>query len=433
MLINQLYIHSLNTEKSPQQTFPTSSNSQSTNPEKILQLFEDKSFRRALKTDQFEKEHLMVYPASLNLESILEARSRRLNDVFPSPTGCYARASYGAIGHTQFIIQIPKILHSITDEQIGVEIYTPTRKTSSGKLPISPTGYTDVRKNIYLEHVLSSEQKGSLHSHSQDSLCLETKMPVVVFSHRLEGDPTDYRALLEEIASHGYIVISLNHPSSSRNASFSEHNLTTNKLPPGGRRSKEFMTEVTKLTLIQASNIGFIVNQIREGTLQELSSLGPLNHIVLAGHSIGGAASVIASRNDPNISGCINLDGGLLGDQKTEGISMPVLTLLSKSVKKTDANYALQQQITHDFATFHRNSPRSTQEKIERCTHYDFESLPAMLFHLIGKKPPSGSLQGALQTHKEASRKIMRFLKKDSFPKSPRQPSSEKQASEISP
>lgn len=236
-------------------------------------------------------------------------------------------------------------------------------------------------------------------------------MPVIVFSHRLDGNPTDYRALLEELASHGYIVVSLNHPSSSSYAPFSEETLQTNGLPPGGRRNEEFMAEVARLAVLQADNIAFVVERIREGGLPELSNLGPLDQIVLAGHSVGGAASIIAARRDPRISGCINLDGGLLGDGHTQGIISPTLTLLSKPVKKSDANFAMQQKITEDIVTFHHNCALSQKEKIDGCTHYDFGSTPTILFHLIGEKPIAGSLHGALQTHKIASLKIVQFLK----------------------
>ena len=53
--------------------------------------------------------------------------------------------------------------------------------------------------------------------------------------------------------------------------------------------------------------------------------------LVLAGHSLGEVASIIASSRDSHIAGCINLDGSLARDKKTKAteLTLPVLTLLS--------------------------------------------------------------------------------------------------------
>jgi pimeloyl-ACP methyl ester carboxylesterase len=401
------YVPSISLDTNPEK--PSFAASCSEENERIMKLFSENSFQEVPPCDTSKSP-----PIGSDHTSHLEDRpylgSKRLDNTLPPLTGIYAKDSRFMIGHTQFVIEVPRDDLSPRDRLIGVEIYAPTERTMSPKLPIFTSEYAEVKKDINIDLMLSPEQKATLYTHAHSSLCLETKMPVVVFSHRLDGNPTDYRPLLEELASHGYILISLNHPSSSGNAPFTQENLRTRGLPLGGRGNEAFMTEVERLTAIQANNIEFIVDLIHRGELHELSNLGPINQIVLAGHSIGGAASVIASRKHPNIVGCINLDGGLLGDRKTEGLEIPMLTLLSKPIKKSASNFAMQQKIVQDIETFHENSPNSHKEQINNCTHYDFGSLPALLLHLIDQKPPAGSLQGALQTHKAASLALIRFL-----------------------
>ncbi len=218
---------------------------------------------------------------------------------------------------------------------------------------------------------------------------MDKNRPCIVFSHGWETRPEAYEPLLKELASHGYVIINVGHPSSSE------------PYPYPIASEKEFFEERTS---IQAANLRFVIDRIRSG---EFASLGVSGKIVLAGHSMGGAASVLASREDPEIAGCINLDGGLKGglDVRTKGLNMPFLMLLADHLKdeptippeeqKEFQNWKTKeyQPMVEDWEALVRNSPHSQKIKIAAVGHMDF---------VLGR---------SLKAHQGASGAILKFLK----------------------
>ncbi len=89
-------------------------------------------------------------------------------------------------------------------------------KNGTSQETISPGEYADPDANFDVAQILTPEQKHTLQTNSLDSLSLaQGKMPIIIFSHGMGGAPDDYCILLEEIASHGYVVLNLHHYSSS--------------------------------------------------------------------------------------------------------------------------------------------------------------------------------------------------------------------------
>jgi pimeloyl-ACP methyl ester carboxylesterase len=189
--------------------------------------------------------------------------------------------------------------------------------------------------------------------------------PVIIFSHGMGVSSAHYRPLLEELASHGYVVLSLTHPSGVED------------LPGDGAE------RAARVAPIMANNIQFVLKQVQEGALK---GIGDAGRIVLAGHSIGGAASVIVAGNDPHVVGCVNLDGWLEG-RRADRLEQPFLLLrgdyqsaLEASAKSPDENernwVALASRKDAELETFVRHSPHSKQIIIPGATHMDFTDAP---------------------------------------------------------
>jgi dienelactone hydrolase len=357
-------------------------------------------FRRTILDPQTQM-RLQVYPSDLDPETVLKARSRRLYHVLPPLTGPHS------VGYASLIIEGPKNAHSLGDSKIGIEIYAPTYMGVGNRLRL-------LRPGECFENLLSTEQRQSLHTHSIDRIEPVGKMPILIFSHGMGVDPLLYRPLLEELASHGYVVLTLNHPSSSGYAPFSQdvYNESAFEHMYLSDRQK-FKREVENLSSAQANNIRFVLDRIRQGDLEILKNLGSIDQIILSGHSLGGAASIMVSRDDPQIAGCINLDGGLTGEteSRTAGLMMPVLTILSDhelhQPKEGADGYEESQQNARDWDAFHHHCAGSPQPvTIKDISHMDFASSGPMLGWLIGKE----TLLGALKAHKMASQAMLQFM-----------------------
>jgi dienelactone hydrolase len=211
------------------------------------------------------------------------------------------------------------------------------------------------------------------------------------------GAPDDYCILLEEIASHGYVVLNLHHYSSSGSVPSGEKSIRDKDSPP------------SELAESQAANIQFVTEQIRSGQFNILSQkLDHMNPIIVAGHSLGGAASVIAARNRSDYVGCILVDGGLQGEDllKTQGILSPLLLLCTKPPQE---EWALKMQ--GEWRALLANTPNSYGEQINGIVHGDFSSFNYIAAWLVGaeKDNPNMSIQSILKAHEIASKRIVEF------------------------
>jgi dienelactone hydrolase len=145
-----------------------------------------------------------------------------------------------------------------------------------------------------------------------------------------------------------------------------------------------------------------------------IQNLGTQEQIVLVGHSLGGAASVLATRDDPQIAGCINLDGQLFGDEnvRAKGLQTPVLALYSEHIPRSvdHPGYQEEQQIFKEWDEFHATCVDSYREILKGTDHLDFTMVP--LLGWVGGIDDMGgpSKEGAERAFSITSQKIISFM-----------------------
>jgi len=204
--------------------------------------------------------------------------------------------------------------------------------------------FSNVSTNAYLSASLSESK---------------SRYPVVLFSHGLLGLPSDaYLVILEELASHGYIVIGIDH---------SYFNLIT-VFPDGSfASSKKLTAEFEKLlpgeqNEFQAKAIGIYKTDIKF-VLDQLATVNQdpaskfyrrldLEKVCVMGHSAGGTASIELCRNDVRCKAAINLDGWYDHIIGAEPIQQPLLLLFgSKSIEVVEptAEYLKKKQLTKEL------------------------------------------------------------------------------------
>jgi hypothetical protein len=164
-----------------------------------------------------------------------------------------------------------------------------------------------------------------------DALLLDRpgqRWPVLFFSPGLGKMPTDYSALLEELASYGYVVVGVN-PTYFVPVTVFRNGRTVGEMPPWDSLPAKLQQEFP----IWVDDLRFALN-----TIVRLSSdpheslwnkLGP-EKVGVFGHSYGGAAAIAFTASDMRVIAGIDIDGTPRGSKSGRNISKPFLLIQSQ-------------------------------------------------------------------------------------------------------
>lgn len=182
-------------------------------------------------------------------------------------------------------------------------------------------------KNVTLPEMDNKDIRFQIKTHAvigAQVAAYRERFPVVIFSPGLGMSYFLYQSIIEDLASHGYIVVAVNSPNSA---------LTS--FPDGHIRvatDTEDEAIITKYNQEAADDLTFVAKHLRE--LDNNSSL-PLagriafNRIGCFGHSAGGAASIQAGIQASQVAAAIDLDGSAWGEDYKKPISKPMMIVSS--------------------------------------------------------------------------------------------------------
>ncbi|MBO5176553.1 MAG: hypothetical protein J6C07_03755 [Lachnospiraceae bacterium] len=172
----------------------------------------------------------------------------------------------------------------------------------------------------------------------------EKSFPLVIFSHGAFGYYQSNTSTYMELASNGYVVISLDHPYHSFftkdtsgktiivNPQFMQEVMYINEM---GTPEQEIIELSHGWLDIRTADMNFVLDSVKAAkeqgaelpacwfikeessaeTIRGILSMTDTEHIGLMGHSMGGAASVTVGRTREDIDAVIDLDGTMLGEQ----------------------------------------------------------------------------------------------------------------------
>jgi len=150
--------------------------------------------------------------------------------------------------------------------------------------------------------------------------------PILLLSPGYRGTRLYYNFIASAIASEGFIVVTIDHPGDTNIITYPDGYAVYSNL------SNAFdLDELTRYAYTRAADISFIIDQLSNATA--MAKLLPRyrsrqflsDHVAVLGHSLGGAAAVLAAGQDPRIRGAINWDGPFFGSLPASGLSQPVL------------------------------------------------------------------------------------------------------------
>jgi pimeloyl-ACP methyl ester carboxylesterase len=159
------------------------------------------------------------------------------------------------------------------------------------------------------------------------------RFPLLFFSHGLGEPRSIYTAFAQDLASHGYIVVCIDHPYGG---------ITI--LPDGrvvsaaGDPSAGNPEATPKQVEAWAKDASFVLERMSSpagGDSAAPARFGgriDLSRVGMLGHSLGGAAALEACRADPRFKACADLDGAPFGKVTEEGLKRPTLVMRSGPV-----------------------------------------------------------------------------------------------------
>jgi dienelactone hydrolase len=156
--------------------------------------------------------------------------------------------------------------------------------------------------------------------------------PVLLFSPAWGGRRTQNTYLVEELASHGYVVAAMDHPGNSGPTAYQDGHVAQ----PATGDAMDFAT----LSLGQIDAEG--AKEVERETADEIGVLDALvgmnqdaasvfhqrldtTRVGALGHSFGGAVGAEAAIEDGRIKAALDLDGSLFGRMQREGLPKPFM------------------------------------------------------------------------------------------------------------
>ena len=139
------------------------------------------------------------------------------------------------------------------------------------------------------------------------------RYPVLIFAPGMGKVAGDYDALLEAVASQGFVVAAIRATAPVRNAGSSDYLAMMQEIFAMAGRMEKMARERSSPLAGRINTRGFGV----------------------FGHSLGGAAAVMAAGGDESIRAVVNLDGDLVGEAQNVRPRQPLAYLVSEAASAT--------------------------------------------------------------------------------------------------
>jgi dienelactone hydrolase len=173
-------------------------------------------------------------------------------------------------------------------------------------------------------------------------------LPVIVYSPPSGGDRSFNTVLVQDLASRGYLVATVDHTYSDDEVEFPDGRVAQRVFPEEltvpqltaevAERDKDMRFVLDELTAIEhGANPDAEHRALPEGLRGAMN----LNETGMLGMSLGGATAAATMLDDPRIKAGIDLDGTLFGPVVTTGLKRPFLLLSAGDHNRdNDASWA---------------------------------------------------------------------------------------------
>jgi dienelactone hydrolase len=203
----------------------------------------------------------------------------------------------------------------------------------------------------------------------------QNQWPVIIFLTGNGASRAFYTSLVGGLASHGYVVLAIDHPYEAMITQLADGKIATTIEEHLNDDPDLYKFMKGRLDL-RIADVKFVLNQL-DGKVASsdcfFSSLDK-NRIVIAGHSLGGASAAVAMAVDSRIKAAANIDGTLYGELPELNCAGHFLLIESK---KDRSDRFLRYE--NGNQQFFKHFGGGYRYEILEADHYSFTDAPLLL------------------------------------------------------
>ncbi|MEM6753941.1 MAG: hypothetical protein AAF630_13300 [Cyanobacteria bacterium P01_C01_bin.38] len=243
----------------------------------------------------------------------------------------------------------------------------------------------------------------------------QSNYPVLLFSHGFASLPEFNTINAEELASQGYVVVTINHTYESSFSVFPDGRVITtsqffnpvikeqleslnknlhNPEPSINPKTSEIFKQSVE---VRAKDAQFVLDKLKEINSKDPSGLLTgkldLDRVGMFGHSLGGATTAQTLLQDKRFKAGIDLDGGLFINGVDESLNQPFMFMNSEVMGTGNTLEPEFQDLIKLRKSFFQNLQSDGSDVTIRGTgHYYFSDIPLVLKKLKDAELPLGNL-----------------------------------------
>ncbi|MFU1795200.1 prolyl oligopeptidase family serine peptidase [Paenibacillus azoreducens] len=161
----------------------------------------------------------------------------------------------------------------------------------------------------------------------------ENKYPVLLFSPGVRSTRFQSMTAIEELVSHGYIVVGMDHPYTSAKVEYPDGRAVFYEPDPAYPTSAEVYEQNVKGVGIRVADARFVLDMITKWNENDPDHMFEgkldLERVGIFGHSYGGATTAEAMAQDSRFKAGVSLEGGFWGTVSHTGLKQPFMYLMT--------------------------------------------------------------------------------------------------------
>ncbi|MEV4396397.1 lipase [Nonomuraea sp. NPDC049607] len=263
----------------------------------------------------------------------VQAASKPVTVALPKPTG---PREIGTVAlHLRDSSRADPWIKTHDRRELMVSLWYPTRSPDGH--PAAPWLPPRAAEAFYRTNGLSPAAVSLPLTHGREGAPVAGReLPVVLFSPGNGADRSMNTATVEELASRGYMVVTIDHPGDAGEVEFPDGTVTGRVLKPVPVSRLDEKAEEVK---VRVADTRFVLNQLKELNKGQnpdaegrklpkgLRGAFDLSRVGMFGHSAGGATAAATMLEDRRVKAVLNLDGPALGKVAAKGLTRPYMLM----------------------------------------------------------------------------------------------------------
>ena len=309
----------------------------------------------------------------------------------PRPSGNYA------IGRQSFYLTDASRTDQFSSapshhRELMIHIWYPARRPSGNQGSAYLPGAKKLDQDAAARSAMRQEFEGSwpsivsgsVQSHAiSGASAMRGTFPVVLFSHGLMSLTFSYTEQIEDLVSHGYVVVAIDHPNAAAAILFPDGHVRPFRhfpSPPSKDPLQAMIASASADVQIGAEDVRFVLDTLAEQKIP-LTKVMDLKRVAAVGHSYGGTLATRACQLDSRIKACISEDGavnpvGAFIDYPDKlPFTQPFLLIEIERPSPTDEELS------------HMKESRAQWEAYLTHKHLQLESCKAGSYHVVLSRP----------------------------------------------